>query len=152
VHGKKTLEEICEGPRPAGLRLRPKSRNCVGCLTCETVCMQAHTGRFGIGEARLRIESKPVEEEPPLNKVRVCTLCGKCIEACEPGALFLDEAGRIALKADRCNRCGLCAEACPFDVVFFNGDELPVICDLCGGSPQCVRWCKYEAIQIKTGE
>jgi MinD superfamily P-loop ATPase len=93
-----------------------------------------------------------VDAEPPLNKVHICTLCGKCIEACEPGALVINDKGCIELERDLCDHCGTCAEACPFDVVAFDQDKFPVICDLCGGTPQCVRWCKYGAIIKKTGE
>ncbi|UCE07274.1 MAG: 4Fe-4S dicluster domain-containing protein, partial [bacterium] len=130
-------------------RLHANSTNCVGCLICQTICMQAHNGTFGINEARLRIESKPVEQEPPLNQVYVCTLCERCIKACEPNALFINEKGHIELKGDFCTSCKKCAEICPYDVIRFDENEFPVICDLCGGNPQCARWCKYDAILLR---
>ncbi len=149
VHGYKTIEEIYEAPREGKIRLRANSKNCVGCLVCETVCVQAHQSRFGIDGARLRIDSKPVDQEPPLNKVNVCTLCEKCIKSCAPGALFINEKGHIELNKSLCNKCGVCAEVCPFSVIYFDGEGFPVICDLCGGTPQCARWCKYGAILVK---
>ncbi|MFZ5515498.1 MAG: Cgl0159 family (beta/alpha)8-fold protein [Candidatus Zhuqueibacterota bacterium] len=149
VHGRKTIAEIFEPPRQAAIRLRANSKNCVGCLVCETVCVQTHQSTFGINGARLRIDSKPVDQPPPLNKVNVCTLCEKCIKSCQPGALFIHEKGYIALDPERCTRCRVCAEVCPFQVIHFDDQGFPVICDLCAGDPQCVRWCKYGAILVK---
>ncbi len=149
VHGIKSIDEIFEVPREGKLRLRANSKNCVGCLICETVCTQWHNTTFGINRSRLRIASKPIEQEPPLNKVFVCTLCEKCITACEPGALFSNEKGYIELKHDLCNHCGTCAEVCPQKVIWFDEEQFPVICDLCEGNPQCVRWCKYDAIATR---
>ncbi|UCE07668.1 MAG: 4Fe-4S dicluster domain-containing protein, partial [bacterium] len=146
VHGIKTIDEIFESQRDKKIKLRGISKNCVGCLVCETVCSQWHNTTYGINGARLWIESKPIEQEPPLNKVHVCTLCESCIKACEPGALYLNENGIIKLQKDLCNHCGECAEVCPSKVIWFDEEKYPVICDLCGGIPQCVRWCKYDAI------
>jgi len=149
VHGRKTIAEIFEPPRKNPVRLRANSKNCVGCLICETVCVQAHHATFGIKGARLRIDSKPVDQPPPLNKVNVCTLCEKCITSCEPGALFINDKGHIELNTSLCNQCGVCATVCPFHVIHFDARGYPVICDLCGGDPQCARWCKYGAILLK---
>ena len=149
VHGVKTIDEIYQTQKQGKLRLRANSKNCVGCLVCETVCTQWHNTTFGINSARLRIESKPVHQEPPLNKVNVCTLCGRCIKACEPGALFINEKGIIELKKELCTNCKKCADACPQNVISFDENVFPIICDLCGGDPQCVRWCKYDAIMIR---
>ena len=149
VHGVKTIDEIFEPKRDKKIKLRGVAKNCVGCLVCETVCVQWHNSDFGIAGARLRIVSKPIDQEPPLNKVFVCTLCEKCIKACEPGALFLDENGIIRLKKELCDGCGVCAEVCPSQVIWLDEDNYPVICDLCDGNPQCVRWCKYDAIIAK---
>lgn len=149
VHGIKTMDEIF-APDKSGKRkrLRGISSNCVGCLICETVCTQAHNTEYGIRKARLRIESKPIEQQPPLNKVNVCILCESCIKVCEPKALYLSENGYIQLHKNLCTKCGKCGEVCPNSVVNFTDDGYPIICDLCEGNPQCVRWCKYDAIKM----
>jgi class I fructose-bisphosphate aldolase len=149
VHGVKTIDQIFS-PVEKGKkrRLRGISANCVGCLICETVCVQAHSVSFGVNRARLRIESKPVEEKPPLNKVNVCILCEACIKVCEPNALTLSEEGYIQLDESLCIQCGKCGEVCPNSVVLFDDDGYPIICDLCEGDPQCVRWCKYDALKL----
>jgi len=149
VHGIKTIDEIFEPQRDKKLKLRGISQNCVGCLICETVCSQWHQGKFGTAGARLWIESKPIEQPGPLNKVHVCTLCQACIAHCEPKALALDDKGIIRLNTKLCNFCGVCAEVCPSKVIWFDEQNYPVICDLCDGNPQCVRWCKYDAIVAK---
>lgn len=146
VHGVKTLDEIFEPPRDKKLKLRGVSPNCVGCLICETVCSQWHQGLFGTAGARLWIESKPIEQSGPLNKVHICTLCEACVKHCEPKALALDEKGIIRLNQELCNFCGICAEVCPSKVIWFDEQKHPMICDLCNGNPQCARWCKYDAI------
>jgi len=99
---------------------------------------------------KLRADSiNCVGMEPPLNKVSVCTLCEACVKACEPGAIVLNEKGYLELKKELCTHCGACAEACPHNVIWFDEDENPILCDMCGGDPQCVRWCKYDAILLK---
>lgn len=149
VHENKSIDEIYKNPYTGKQHLQGKSENCTGCLVCQTICVKTHTNTFGVAQARLRIESRPVHEPPPLNKVYVCTLCEKCIKACEPGALFLHEKGYVGLKPELCTKCKKCAEACPSNVIQFNEEGFPVICDYCGGQPQCVRWCKYNAIILK---
>lgn len=150
VHGIKTIDEIFEKPRKGKYRLYADSKDCTGCLICETICVQTHYGAFGNEGARLRVESKPVDQEPPLHQVHVCTLCESCVQACEPGALFVNPKGHIALKRNLCTFCRKCAEACPHGVVRFDKEGFPILCDLCGGDPQCVRWCKYDALRLGT--
>jgi DhnA family fructose-bisphosphate aldolase class Ia/Fe-S-cluster-containing hydrogenase component 2 len=149
VHGIKTIDEIFEPLRDKKIKLRGVSKNCVGCLICETVCSQWHNNTFGTAGARLWIESKPIEQEPPLNKVHVCTLCEACVKICKPGAIIINEKGFLEFKSELCDQCGACAEVCPPKVILFDEKKYPVICDLCGGNPQCVRWCKYDAIVVK---
>ena len=40
-----------------------------------------------------------------------CIMCGECREACETGALALEDPARI--DRDLCRRCASCAEVCP---------------------------------------
>lgn len=44
-----------------------------------------------------------------------CTNCGKCVKACEPGALALTSSSpvRLTLDQDVCTRCARCVHACP---------------------------------------
>jgi ferredoxin len=59
---------------------------------------------------------------------------------------------------EKCTACDKCVEICPTHVVLRSdsgpslaGSRLPwypVICDLCGGEPECARICPTEAITI----
>jgi Fe-S-cluster-containing hydrogenase component 2 len=40
-------------------------------------------------------------------------------------------------------------EACPFEAVFLDPRaEKAMVCDLCGGAPQCVKWCPTAALSF----
>lgn len=39
--------------------------------------------------------------------------CGKCVDACDYGAIELDDAGHPMVDADKCNGCGKCEYLCP---------------------------------------
>lgn len=41
------------------------------------------------------------------------TECLICAQSCLQDAVYLDEAGTIAIDPDRCDGCGLCVERCP---------------------------------------
>jgi pyruvate formate lyase activating enzyme len=45
-----------------------------------------------------------------LFRASACVDCGRCIQACQRGAIALDRPGRI--DRSRCTGCGACAEAC----------------------------------------
>ncbi len=46
-----------------------------------------------------------------------CVLCGKCVEACDHGALGVTEHEQIAIDDERCAKCGRCVESCPNDAL-----------------------------------
>lgn len=62
---------------------------------------------------------------------------------CPKEAIFRDaELARVAIDYDRCISCRLCISACPFGAMGFDAERQKVFkCDLCGGDPQCVRFC-----------
>ena len=41
-----------------------------------------------------------------------CEGCGRCLEACRAGALFLQE-GRVSVAEEKCILCGYCGSRCP---------------------------------------
>ena len=83
-----------------------------------------------------------------------------CVNACpvEPDpktgrrALYRDETTHtVHNDAGRCIGCGSCAEACAAQrtgvISIDPATERPEgICTLCGGDPQCVKWCPFEAL------
>jgi len=149
VHNGKSIDEIFGKKVEGFFRLAGISANCVGCELCELACVAEHTGHYGKVHSFIQIDSKPIKAKFPTHRVRVCTLCGLCVEACPEDALIINDKGRLELFPDKCTSCGLCIEACPFDVMYPDENGMPLFCDLCGGDPQCVRWCKYDAIELR---
>lgn len=145
---------------------------CTGCRTCETVCAQYNhkmtiDGRQvpGLGNpARSNIRVYPFN--PDADVPIVCVMCSDapCIAACPVDP---DSAGRRALFRDpqtqairndpqRCLACGACAEACREKRVGAIEPDRETgrpegMCTLCGGDPQCVRYCPYEALTYVVG-
>ncbi|MBN2011306.1 4Fe-4S dicluster domain-containing protein [candidate division KSB1 bacterium] len=146
VHENKSLDEIFGETSKSGYRLKAIPENCTGCQLCEIVCTQFHEKNYGIKSARIKIHAKGSE---PAFKPSVCTLCGKCVNACEPGALTIGDKGYLVLDKSRCNGCAHCMVACPFGVITMNAEtNTPIFCDLCLGDPQCVKWCKRDALTL----
>lgn len=148
VHEGKSIDEILGEKIDGFVRLKSIKENCTGCKICEIVCQRNHQTGYGHQKARLRIEE--IEIGGGLNEFKpvVCTLCEKCVLACKPGALSITEEGRLSLNVEICTRCGDCVAACPFGVILLDEEGLPFFCDLCQGAPECVRWCKYGALEL----
>jgi hypothetical protein len=79
----------------------------------------------------------------------ICWHCddAPCIEACPttPKAIQADpKHNGIILNEKIClgAKCLKCQEACPAQYVWVNPDTgKPLICDMCGGDPECVKAC-----------
>ena len=131
-------------------KIRVHPDRCTGCESCVLSCSFYHEEDFGLTLSRINLE---MEEEVADFTPQVCIQCeGRfCISACPQDALTVDaETGAIELNRAKCTGCGLCGEACPHSGVHFpeKGSE-PLICDLCGGDPECVKACgKPEALEF----
>jgi Fe-S-cluster-containing hydrogenase component 2 len=121
---------------------------CSGCRACVVACVAYHKGRFGTAAARVRVTKV---ESRGLDLPHVCHLCrsAPCAAACPADALRVDPmTGAVLLNAVLCTACGECAAACPFDMVILDTSTgRPLICDLCGGDPSCVKRCATGAIR-----
>jgi Fe-S-cluster-containing dehydrogenase component len=54
-----------------------------------------------------------------------------------------EETGAVLVSNEKCTACGLCIDACPGKVPYLHPDRKHVvICDLCGGDPQCATICE----------
>ena len=128
-------------------RIVVREELCSGCRACEVACVAEHDFRFCTATARIRVEKV---EPLGLDQPHVCRLCrpAPCVEACPTGALYRDRVtGAVLVEAEECISCSACADACPFRMAALHPDSgLPMICDLCGGDPVCVKRCATGAI------
>jgi Fe-S-cluster-containing hydrogenase component 2 len=132
--------------------------NCMGCRLCQTACSQVKEQVIRPAIARVQVPQYfPGVEFPVL-----CYQCGdeaKCIDACPVQALSLDTSKKLnTIKIDttKCLRttkngdCTLCQDKCPGTAVTFHPTtKAPLICDLCGGDPACVKACYSNTLTLK---
>jgi len=141
------LEE--KGGKDPPPRILVDPDKCSGCRACETVCSLAHGDSFGAGSSRIRVEK---DEPAGVDRPLVCRQCGDapCVKVCPTGALGRDpETGAVTVAEEKCVQCGKCVQACPFEGIFLpSADEAPLVCDLCGGEPRCVKRCPTEALKF----
>lgn len=131
------------------MRLEVFEGKCAACGVCELTCALKHFKVNNPKKAMIRAEMILLEDDVRVH-VKVCRLCEEkpCIRTCPIGALKFN--GRW-VEADEavCTLCKACASACPFEAVFFHCDiRRPLMCDLCGGDPQCVKMCPTEALKV----
>jgi len=139
------------------MRVAVLPERCTGCRVCELVCSVAHEGEFRPAAARIQVLSfNETVQDLPI----VCQQCSEapCLEACPSGALTRDEGtGAIVVNWEECLGCGACVEACvvgsdsvspeqKLAIRFYGDVQAPIKCDLCGGDPQCVKYCPTHAL------
>jgi len=126
-------------------KMRLNKELCIGCRNCEILCSMSHDPEGTVNTRRARIhivtDAKNGTDEP-----FVCMQCPKpkCKEACPTEAIRIDtELGCMKIDAAVCTGCLRCRDACPFHAVQVDVvTKLPLICDLCGGDPNCVKHCR----------
>ncbi len=127
--------------------------HCLGCRTCEAICSLYHEGVVSPELSRIlvvkdwtRPNTMDVEFEPVL-----CEQCldAPCLQNCTTGALKIDK-GTHARIIDQalCIGCHDCEKACSYTPsrIRFNKAGKAFKCDLCGGNPQCVKFCHEKAL------
>ncbi|MCX8170414.1 MAG: 4Fe-4S dicluster domain-containing protein [Candidatus Bathyarchaeota archaeon] len=129
-------------------------QRCSGCRRCEVACSVKHEGKIWPEASRVRVFMLVPGIEVP----HLCAQCHDypCVNACPVGALSTNkENGAVLVDKEKCIACGRCIEACPGKVPYIHPTEnYAVICDLCGGDPECVKVCVeggWYALQIIRG-
>ena len=121
---------------------------CSGCRLCELVCAAEHFGVNNPKKSAIRV--LVTYPHPVVRMPIVCSQCKDpmCADACPVDALKRTN-GVIELDGEVCVSCMKCVEACPFGAMYAHGDvDTPIICDHCGGDPQCVARCPKGAIRF----
>lgn len=125
---------------------------CGGCRLCEVVCAWSRLGVLNPKKSAIRI----VRMEPGLDIPVVCRQCHDppCAKVCPENAIYRDEkAGVVLVDEKKCVGCGDCVGACPFGAIVVHPKEgIAIKCNLCGGDPQCVKYCFKGALELSNGE
>lgn len=120
---------------------------CTGCRTCELMCSFYHEREFNPVRARVTVITW---EKDGCSVPMMCLQCSDaaCMQVCPVGAVRRDPyTGAVLVDANRCIRCKMCTNACPFGNNSFDVELDRVLkCDLCGGDPQCAKYCPSGAI------
>ncbi|MHA1339900.1 MAG: 4Fe-4S dicluster domain-containing protein [Promethearchaeota archaeon] len=167
ISAKELFAKSIKGPS----RLEINLDRCTGCNICSIVCSMSHsnmhTSDFFVIEVK--------KEFPKKLRRFICNQCGKCIESCPNKAILIDKKdSHLYIDSTRCDLCGnnmdrlRCVETCPskaikpplntyipsqnIEIKSISSKypiDLPLICDFCGGIPECIEWCPNDAIEIK---
>lgn len=126
-------------------RIITHSERCTGCRLCESVCALYNERVNDPSRSRIKISKK---HSLGLSAPLVCQQCKHppCGKACPVDAIKKDSAGLVTIDYDLCIGCEACVSQCPFGVMMALPDKV-VKCELCGGDPQCVKYCATEAIE-----
>lgn len=132
--------------------------SCTGCRLCQVACSLIKEQKIQPGIARITVHQYYPGVEFPV----ACYQCGEgspCVEACPVTALSIDGSKKlntIVVDTTRCLRtaknseCTECLDKCPgLAVTFHPKTREPLICDLCGGDPECVKLCPENAVTLK---
>ncbi|HEY92185.1 MAG TPA: 4Fe-4S dicluster domain-containing protein [Dehalococcoidia bacterium] len=121
---------------------------CSGCRICELVCAIKH---FGVNNPKKSaIKVLTIYPHPVVRMPIVCSQCKvpTCAQVCPVDALQRSD-GVLQLDKENCISCYKCVDACPFGAIYVHEDyDLPIICDMCGGDPECVKKCPTGALRL----
>jgi Fe-S-cluster-containing dehydrogenase component len=128
---------------------------CTGCMYCMTACATHHEGKASLSKARLQIIRHEghaltrIDEEDELIFTFIsCQHCEDpiCSIVCPVTAISRDATtGAMTIDRDRCVGCRMCLMPCYFGAISVNQERKNVFkCQLCGGDPQCVKFCHLE--------
>ena len=118
-----------------------KNAECMACLECVRACSEAFYKEFHPDYAALRINAKGTGAKPS-----VCIQCGKCMKACEHGAITQNpKTGVYMINKKLCVGCGKCVEECPVKVMVHKPENPVSKCIACG---ICVKVCPMEILEV----
>ena len=129
-------------------RIIVEAEECAGCRVCEMACSYRHGGRFSPSLSRITVIKV---DKHGLDYPVYCRQCETCppTSTCPTGALSRAADGTVAVDAEACIGCGSCVETCVYGAVKLDDASRPLVCDLCGGEPECVGRCPTGALRFE---
>jgi carbon-monoxide dehydrogenase iron sulfur subunit len=129
--------------------IRIREERCTGCRVCEMVCSLEKEVVLSPKKSRIRIFQARTKG---LDIPSICQLCNPapCVNICPSGALKKDaDTETIVADMETCigEKCLKCTLECPYGAITWDVlDESLICCDLCGGDPECVKFCDPKAL------
>ena len=118
-----------------------KGTECMACLQCVQACSEAFYKEFHPDYSCIQIVAKVAGAKP-----MICIQCGKCMKACEHGAITQNpKTGVYMINKKLCVSCGKCVEACPMKVMVMKEGGTASKCIACG---ICVKACPMDILEI----
>ena len=118
---------------------------CSGCSRCEVNCSFFHSGKIGRSGARIKVVKI---ENIGIDYPVVCQQCQeRYCTRCPEKAIQVDSLGQVIVSPTLCTACGTCEILCPIGAIDLF-EEIPLVCDLCGGDPRCVKACTLDALHF----
>jgi len=118
---------------------------CTGCSRCEVHCSFFHSGKVGRGSARIKVVKV---EEIGIDYPVVCRQCReRYCSKCPENAIQIHSLGQVIVSPTLCTACGTCEAMCPIGAIELF-EDIPHVCDLCGGDPRCVKACTPGAVHF----
>jgi Fe-S-cluster-containing hydrogenase component 2 len=130
--------------------LQVDMEKCTGCRTCEAACSLRNTGRADPARSRIKVIRYEKRGEYHNYIPMVCQQCSTplCMEACPTNAISRSpDTGAMLVDEKACVGCRVCNMVCPVGGVSLDPvTNVAFKCDLCGGDPECVKYCYNEAL------
>lgn len=119
---------------------------CSGCSRCEVHCSFFHSGKVGRCGARIKVVKL---EDVGIDYPVICQHCKEryCTK-CPENAIQVGSLGQIIISPTLCTACGTCEIMCPIGAIQLF-ENIPYVCDLCGGEPRCVQACTMDALHYE---
>ncbi len=119
-----------------------KDSQCMACLQCVQACSEAFYKEFDVTLSAIQVGVAKNGDAKPA----ICIQCGKCMKACEHGAITQNEkTGVYMINKKLCVQCGKCVEVCPMKVMVHKEGNPVSKCIACG---ICAKACPMEVLEI----
>ena len=127
-----------------------KAELCTGCLICVNFCSFFHEKAIWHSRTRIWILSDGDDGPFTPNHCRQCddAPCAEVCPV-EAITLDVD-TGAWIVDSEECIGCEACVDACQYGAIFVDDAGVAVKCDLCGGAPECALNCPMGAIVAVT--